>query len=195
MQYKDRMLVSYLPYYLLGALAGLNIDSWQRWIEKHIPLILLGLATGTALIVGEYFYFHHYRGQNWAQTISVFKPSMYIYSLAVITSLAGLAFYLERNGYLRRLISPLSANSLGIFLIHPAVLFFSHSFLWDYQKMPAYILVILDPLAALVVSWSISSALSSNRYTRLIVGESGNLRKNAPRRQALGNRSESLIYQ
>ncbi|MHB1126048.1 MAG: acyltransferase [Bacillota bacterium] len=192
LHYKDRLLISYLPYYLLGALAGLNIESWQRWIERHFRIILIGLTAGLGLVVGEYFYFHRYLGQSWASTISVFKPSIYIYSLAVITSGAGLAFYLERQGKLRRLITPLAANSLGIFLIHPAVLFFFHSFLWNYQTVPVYLLVILDPLAALTVSWGISSLLASNRYTRLIVGEAGNLRRNKPRRTALARETNPL---
>ncbi|MHB1419343.1 MAG: acyltransferase [Bacillota bacterium] len=196
MQYKDRMLISYLPFYLLGALAGLNIDSWQRWVEEHIRIVLLGLAVGAGMLLVEYFYLHRLLGQNWALTVSVFKPSMYIYSLAVIHSLACLAFYLERNGYLRWMITPLSANSLGIFLIHPLALFSLHSFLWNYQTMPAVLLVVLDPLAALIISLGISSILGSNRYTRLIVGEAGNLRRNAPRRKGtISQGKESLIPQ
>ena len=174
--YKDRLLFSYFPYYLLGALAGLHLETWRQWLQSHWEAVLVLLVLATSLVTGQYFYHYRYQGQAWALTISVFKPSIYLYSLAIIACGFQFAFYLERHGYLRWLVSPLAANSLGIYLLHPAVLFIFNSYFWQYLRLPGFLLVILEPAAAIVLSGLISTLLVSNRYTRFIIGEAGNLR-------------------
>ncbi|AOQ23691.1 MAG: hypothetical protein PWP41_1243 [Moorella sp. (in: firmicutes)] len=178
--YKDRLLVSYFPYYLLGALAGLHLDSWRRWLQDHLEVAVAFLVIAASLVISEYFYYYRRQGQPWALTISVFKPSIYLYSLAIITVFFQLSFYLERRGFLRWLVSPLAANSLGIYLLHPAILFIFNSYFWNYVHLPGFLLAILEPAAAIVISGAISTLLGSNRYTRFIVGEAGNLRNSFP---------------
>ncbi|BCV22399.1 acyltransferase [Moorella sp. Hama-1] len=178
--YKDRLLFSYFPYYLLGALAGLHLETWRQWLQSHWEAVLVLLVLATSLVTGQYFYHYRYQGQAWALTISVFKPSIYLYSLAIIAAGFQLAFYLERHGYLRWLVAPLAANSLGIYLLHPAVLFIFNSYFWQYLRLFGFLLVILEPAAAIVISGAISALLGSNRYTRFIIGEAGNLRYNFP---------------
>jgi len=181
MLYKDRLLFSYFPYYLLGALAGLYLNSWRQWLQNHSKLVLALLILLTGLVTGEYFYSYRSQGQPWALTISVFKPSIYLYSLAVITAFFQLSCSLERRGYLRWLVSPLAANSLGIYLLHPAVLFVLNSYFWKYMMhLPGFFLAIFEPAAATIVSGTISALLSSNRYTRFVIGEAGGLRYSFP---------------
>ncbi|WP_406678027.1 acyltransferase [Moorella sp. ACPs] len=174
--YKDRLIFSYFPYYLLGALAGLHLDSWRRWLQDHLEVVLAFLVLAAGLVASEYFYYYRHQGQPWALTISVFKPSIYLYSLAIITVLFQLSFYLERRGSLRWLVSPLAANSLGIYLLHPAVLFIFNSYFWKYMRLPGFLLAVLEPAAAVVISGAVSALLGSNRYTRFIIGEAGNLK-------------------
>lgn len=178
--YKDRLLFSYFPYYLLGALAGLHLEHWRRWLQEHLEVTLTFLVLATSLVIGEYFYFYRHQGQPWALTISVFKPSIYLYSLAIIAVFYRLSFYLESRGSLRWLVSLLAANSLGIYLLHPAVLFIFNSYFWNYMRLPGFLLAILEPAAAIFISAAISTLLVSNRYTRFIIGEAGNLRMNFP---------------
>lgn len=176
LQYKDRLLFSYLPFYFLGGLAGIYLEEWQKWLAEHQNRILGGLILSIGLVCGEYFYFYRHLGQDWGLTINVFKPSIYLYSFAVITILSRLSLVLERRGFMRSLTTILAANSLGIYLIHPAVLFIFHSFLWRQLKLLGSLVFILDPAAAIAVSCLISLLLSSNKYTLFIVGEAGNLR-------------------
>ncbi|HHY96154.1 MAG TPA: acyltransferase [Firmicutes bacterium] len=186
--YKDRLLFSYFPYYLLGALAGLNMESWRRWLRDHFRAVLVFLVLATGLVTGEYFYCYRYHGGSWALTISVFKPSIYLYTLAVVATLFQLSLCLERRGSLRWLVSPLAANSLGIYLLHPAVLFVCNSYFWKYMHLPGFLLALLEPAGVILVSAITSALLGGNRYTRFIVGEAGNLRYSFPwgRLRALG---------
>ncbi|MDK2821643.1 MAG: hypothetical protein PWP31_1608 [Clostridia bacterium] len=174
---KDRLLLSYLPYYLLGGMVGLNLEAWRQWLTKHQKIVVVSFIITTSWVVGEYFYLYRYLGQAWALTISVFKPSIYLYSLTVIALLFNISIYLEKKNYMRHIISPLAANSLGIYLIHPAVLFFFNSFLLRYLTMPGYMLVIFQPIAIVGISYIISTLLSNSNSTRFIVGEAGNIQQ------------------
>ncbi|HUW63662.1 MAG TPA: acyltransferase [Spirochaetia bacterium] len=178
LQYKDRLIISYLPCYLLGGLVGIHMVAWRKWLEKHLALIIAGLILGIGLVTGEYFYLYRHLGESWGMTVSVFKPSIYFLSLGVIAVSFKLAQVLERRKTIRPLISLLAANSLGIYLIHPAVLYVVHSYLWTYQNLPGTVLVILDTSFAVAVSCLISYLLARSRYTRFIVGEAGNISRN-----------------
>jgi len=184
--YKDRIIVSYLPFYLIGGLAGLNLDLWKRWLSEHTWAINGGFITAAGLMLGEYFYVYRHLGQSWAMTVSVFNPVMYFYSWAVIVILFRLALTWEERRSARPLVSLLAANSLGIYLIHPAVLYVIHSYLWPALYVPGTILVILDPAVAVAVSCLISLLLGSSRFTRFLVGEAGNL----PRRAGVPSRPD-----
>lgn len=187
LQYKDRLLFSYLAFYFLGGLAGLYFNEWRIWLARQRNLIFCGLVLSAGLVCGEYFYFYQHLGRNWEMTISVFKPSIFLYSIAIILVLSRLALALERRGFMRSIITVLAANSLGIYLIHPAVLFVFHSFFWGYLELLGPLVFILDPAAAIAVSCLISLLLGGNQYTRFFVGEAGNLR--------LGNMGSTAFLQ
>ncbi len=172
LMWNDRLLISYLPFYLLGGLAGIYLEECRKWITDHARLIGIGLLVSAAVVGGQYFHNYVHLGQSWDLTVSVFKPSMYFYSLFVVAALFRVSLIMNRHGSLLALIKVLSNNSLGIYLMHPAVLFFLHSYVWN-QAMPGYLLVIIDPLAALVISCLLTLWLDSNKYTRFIVGEAG----------------------
>jgi len=177
MQYKDRLLVSYLPFYLLGGLAGVYLEDCRQWLAEHRRLIWCGLFICTGLVVGEYFYFYRHLGQAWGLTISVFKPTIYLYAIAVIAVMFRLSLVMEQREILQGPVKILSANSLGIYLMHPAVLRLQHPFLMKVLPVfPGYFWVFIDSLVAVAVSCLISYLLSSNKYTCFIVGEAGNLR-------------------
>ncbi len=174
LMYKDHLLFSYLPFYLLGGLAGIYLEECHRWLADHIGWIEMGLLLSAALVIGQYFYCYRYLGQSWDLTVSVFKPSFYLYSLFAIAILFRLSLVMMSSGSLQTLIKMLSSKSLGIYLMHPAVLFFLHNYfyLWS-QALPSYILVIIDPFIALTISYLITRFLSGNNYTRFVVGEAG----------------------
>jgi peptidoglycan/LPS O-acetylase OafA/YrhL len=178
--HKDHIIISYLPFYLLGGLAGLYLEVWRQWLREHRGVITAVLILGTGLVAGEYFYLYRHMGESWAMTVSVFKPSMYVYSLGIIALSFRLAQVLDKRKAFRPLISLLAANSLGIYLIHPAVLYVVHSYLWRYQYLPGSVLVILDLALAVTASCLVSWVLGLNRYTRFVVGEAGNLRGKPP---------------
>lgn len=177
MKYKDRLLFSYLPFYLLGGLAGIYLEEFRKWLAERRRLIFVGLLLSAALVSGEYFCLYRYMGQPWGLAVSVFKPSIYIYSIMVIAAAFWFSLAVERRGTMRVFTKILAANSLGIYLAHPAVLHVLHSYCYGwYQAVPVCLLVVLDPLAAVAISCFISIVLGSNKYTRFIVGEAGNMR-------------------
>ncbi|HUW64425.1 MAG TPA: acyltransferase [Spirochaetia bacterium] len=180
MQYKDRILISYLPFYLLGGLVGMHLDAWRKWLQEHDILITAGMILSGGLVIGEYFYLYRHMGESWAMTVSVFNPSMYFYSLVIIVVLFRLAMVWERRKTMRSLVSLLAANSLGIYLVHPAVLYVVHSYLWPYQYLPGSLLVILDLAVTIAASCLISHLLGRSRYTRFMIGEAGNLSRRQP---------------
>jgi len=193
--YKDRIIVSYLPFYLVGGLVGLNLDTGKKWLAGHGLLINIGLIATGGLMVGEYFYLYRHLGQSWYLTVSVFNPAMYVYSWAVILILFRLALTWEKRRSLRPLVSLLAANSLGIYLIHPAVLYVIHSYFWPVGYVPGTLLVILDPAAAVAISCLISYLLARSRYTRFIIGEAGNLSRRLgapPRPRPVAEQRESV---
>ncbi len=175
LKYKNHMLFSYLPFYLLGGLFGLYLEECRKWISHHTSVILISFIVGVGTISSGYFYSSHYLGEPWNLTVSVFKPTFYIYSLAAIATLFWLSSLMERKGTLKKLISILSASSLGIYLMHPAVLFFLHTFyLWS-NVIPEYLLVFLDPILAILICWLISYLLGCNKYTCFVIGKANNL--------------------
>jgi len=177
LQYKDRLLVSYLPIYLLGGLAGVYLEDCRKWLAEHQRLIWSGLFLSAGVVIGEYFYFYRHLGQSWGLTVSVFKPAIYLYAIAVIAVMFRLSLVMERRGFLQGPVKILAANSLGIYLMHPAVLRLQHPFLMKVlQVLPGYFWVFIDSLVAVGISCLISFMLGSNKYTRFIVGEAGNLR-------------------
>jgi peptidoglycan/LPS O-acetylase OafA/YrhL len=171
LMWNDRLVFSYLPFYLLGGLAGLYLEECRKWINDHPGLIGVGLLISAALVSGQYFYNFVHLGQAWDLTISVFKPSIYFFSLFVVAALFRVSLSMNRNGSLLPLVKLLSSNSLGIYLMHPAVLFFLHSYVWS--QTPGSLSVIIDPLAAIAISCLITQLIASNKYTRFIVGEAG----------------------
>ena len=175
LRYKNHLLFSYLPFYLLGGFFGIHLDVCRKWISEHLSLIGPVLLLSTGIVIGEYFFFYRYLGQTWNLTVSVFKPSIYIYSLSIIAVIFWLSSIMESRGSLKVFIKILSANSLGIYLMHPAILFLLHSLYWN-LALPGYLLVILDPVAAIAISCFITLLFGSNKYTRFIIGEAGNTR-------------------
>jgi len=170
--WNDRLLISYLPFYLLGGLAGLHLEECRQWIAGHRRLIGFGLLVTATLVGGQYFHDYVHLGQAWVLTISVFKPSIYFYSIVAVAAFLWLSLAMNQRAILLPLFKALSKNSLGIYLMHPAVFFFLHSYVWN-QAIPGYLLVIIDPLAAIIISYLITHWLDSNKYTRFIVGEAG----------------------
>lgn len=189
MHYKDRLLISYLPYYLLGGMAGLYWESWRSWAERHRGLIAAGFAAAAGLVIWDYFYHYRYLGEPWHLIISVFKPSIYLYTLGLLTFVSMLAFVWAQRGYFSVPVKSLAANSLGIYLIHPAVLFLFHSFLVPYIPLPGSLLIIMDPVACIALSWQISKWLSMSRYARFLVGEAGGFHRG----DLLAGREENYV--
>lgn len=186
--WKDRLLLSYLPYYLLGGLAGTYLEQWREWVMKNGGAIKRCAVALMGVLVLEYVVFRVIMGGSWAHTISVFKPSIYLYSFAVIAWVYRIG--LKAAGGFRPRVSEadgsspsvtagvirsLAANSLGIYLVHPAVYYFTHTHLVQVTRAPWPILCVTDVAFVLVLSWAISVTLSFFPHTGFIVGEAGDL--------------------
>jgi peptidoglycan/LPS O-acetylase OafA/YrhL len=172
-QRKNHMLVSYLPFYLLGGMAGLYWKEACQWVKEHKNLIIALFAVGAVWAGGDYLYSLKKLGMSFTLSASIFRPGMYFYSLASIGLFLIFAIAMDAKGILRPLVKLLSGNSFGIYLIHPVVLFGLHT-VYYWLNLPMAMMLPIDWALAVALSCLISQLIGSSKYTGYIVGSFGN---------------------
>ena len=122
--YDGSFVGSYVFYLMLGGVAALHADRVQSWVRRHSAVVFGALVvTGAA---AEGWYLHLVRtGSSPAAASDVFQPVMVPWCLAVITALfaLGIVWTARRaGGPGSRAVEIGSDRSLGVFLVHPMVL-------------------------------------------------------------------------
>jgi peptidoglycan/LPS O-acetylase OafA/YrhL len=121
------IFVSYQFYILLGAVAAFHWPAWLLWIRTHRPAVAAGVVGSAALAEAWYFAAVH-NGRLAADAAAVLQPVMLPWAVAAIAGLVALStLWTERrreNDRLTQVLGTLSDRSFGVFLCHPAVLWF-----------------------------------------------------------------------
>ncbi|NTW06058.1 MAG: acyltransferase, partial [Peptococcaceae bacterium] len=170
---KNYLLFSYLPYYLMGGLAGLYWNETRRWVENHKKLIIFLFVTCLLMVGGDYLYSYLVLAVSYNLSASIFRPSMYLYSFTAIGFFLVVASAMERKGNFGSVIKILSGNSFGIYLIHPVVLFYLHT-LYYWLNISLLATIVIDPILAVILSCLLSQLIGSSKYTGYMVGSFGN---------------------
>jgi surface polysaccharide O-acyltransferase-like enzyme len=141
----------YLFYFLLGAYAGLHIDSWRTWVYRLRYVSLAALLVTAALIIGRYV-----TGRTtYEESLDIFAPLYFLYTTSFIAAFYPLSSYLGRLPALSEWLASLAKHNMAIYLVHPLILFLLESFVifrLDWPT-PAYIIamfVITPPLCIFI---------------------------------------------
>jgi peptidoglycan/LPS O-acetylase OafA/YrhL len=170
---KNYLLFSYLPYYLLGGMAGLYWNETRLWLERHKKLVVLLFVLCLAMVCGDYLYSYLVLNFSYNLSASIFRPSMYLYSFAAIGLLLIIASAMDKKSIFRPAIKILSGNSFGIYLIHPIVLYYLHT-MYYWLNVSLFATIAIDPIVAVVLSCLLSQLIGSSKYTGYMVGSFGN---------------------
>jgi len=192
----DRLLLSYLPYFLFGALAGLHLEEFRAVLERHRS----GLAAVGAVTAG-YLAFDWFAavvvgGQDFNTYVTVFRPAMFLYSLAAFGLLYLGALALARSGgRLAERLRALAPHTFGIYLIHPMVLFLLERYLFVFFDHLHPLLIAPLWLAALAVSYETVSLLATTPLGPFLFGTTASRRKAEPvgRRTPAGRPSAAAV--
>lgn len=137
----------YLFYFLLGAYAGLNVDSWRYWVYRLRYVSIAVLLVTTCLIAGSYL-----TGRTtYEESLDIFSPLYLLYTTSFIAAFYPVSSYLGRLPVLSGWLAALAKQNMAIYLVHPLILFLLESYVifrlnWT---TPAYIIamfVITPPL-------------------------------------------------
>jgi len=143
------LVISYQFYLVAGCLAAYHFEAFQAWIDEHRGLVVTTvLAT---LAFSEAWYFTEIdRGVPPWQATSVLGPEMVPWFAAVVLGLYLLGSWWSRRTPAGsagdRLVAAASTRSFGVFLVHPAFIWF---FNWvDDGWLPAHLWPFVATLAA-----------------------------------------------
>jgi peptidoglycan/LPS O-acetylase OafA/YrhL len=118
----DASLPAYQFWLVGGAVAGLHLEQWHRWVVSHRPLVLAAVPAAAAVLLWVYWAQVPTRGGLGAS--SPLQPIMVLWSVAALGALYLLAVWIMERGApgLKNAFSYLAQLSFGVYLAHPMVL-------------------------------------------------------------------------
>ena len=125
--YSDTIFVSYQFYILAGCVAATRLDELRAWIPAHTRGIALTVV-GTAVLTEGFFALEVAMGMGAERAATVLQPAMFPWSIVATAGLLGLGVLWSRShaadSTQARWLRTASDRSFGVFLVHPAVLWF-----------------------------------------------------------------------
>lgn len=125
-QNQGTLVISYQFYLVAGCLAAFHLESFQNWIRAHSRLVLW-LLLGSFTLATVWYFVGVLRGVDpWLAT-GVLQPEMIPWFCAVVLGMYWLGMAWSQrypDGLSRRLVSAASTRSFGVFLVHPAFIWF-----------------------------------------------------------------------
>lgn len=119
----DRLFPWWMGYFALGALFAGRLARWRAFTQRYLWGLWLLSAALLAWMMWEFFAYMHNPAITVGWAASEFRPSAYLYSLAICVAILAVGRgILTRAGWLRRLLFELGRHSFGIYLAHPLVL-------------------------------------------------------------------------
>lgn len=153
--YSDRLLPSYLGYYLLGTLAGLHAETILAWLHRHLATVAVATGACACYLIRDFL---AVGPGGFSSSVGVFRPALFADGLAMSALLLGLCSRIAAgSGRLRRCLEPIARHSYAIYLAHPLVLFLMEFYLlvrlpWNPALTPA--LTAAGVLVSLAGAWA-----------------------------------------
>ncbi len=175
--YRDRLLLTYAPYFLIGALLGLHLDEVRAFVERNRRAVLGATTLVVVYLTADWYLRVVAAGQDFNVFDTVFRPAMLVYSLLALGSLYLVAKVLARSGgRVAGALRAMAPHTFGIYLIHPLVLFLLEQYVFvDFSKLhPLFII----PLWLLGVGLSYEAArlLAATPLGEALFGTTGHQR-------------------
>jgi peptidoglycan/LPS O-acetylase OafA/YrhL len=167
----DASLPAYQLWLVGGAIAGLHLEQWHRWVVSHRRLVLAALPAAAAVLLWVYWAQVPTRGGLGAS--SPLQPIIVVWSVAALGALYLLAVWIMKRGApgLKNAFSYLAQLSFGVYLAHPMVLDLVLAVLRRTGLMGASVWVSLLALVlTLVGTVAVCSALHRTRLSLPLMG-------------------------
>jgi len=182
-KYRDRNALYYFFYFLLGGMVAVLLTVFRAKIKQYWTWICISFA----LLYGYVGYELIRDSGSGLVNLNVatsLKPSMFLYTVAQLLLIYGLALWLLRNQRLSAMLTRIGQYSYGAYLIHALVLTYVMQGLralqWFHEG-------ILGSLVAFVLcsllSFAVSYGLSKLPWGWLLVGAAKKKRANPPAAQ------------
>lgn len=119
--HRDHLLASYLGYYLLGTVAGVEAEAVLRRLRRHLLATLVATVAILSFLLAD---LAHDGPDAFGRTVDVYRPALFLYGLTVSALLlAASSRIAARGGPLRRGLQHLARHSYAVYLAHPLILF------------------------------------------------------------------------
>lgn len=130
-------------------------------IPTSIALIIL-----TFLLIGSYFYMFDCHTVE----ISDYKGlPMILYSIAVFALFKNIALHIQ-NGFVIKIMTSLSINSFGIYLVHMLIVFYIYPIIPVFDSIPDIIVTFYFVLINLLLSYLLVSLMRKIKYSNYLLG-------------------------
>jgi peptidoglycan/LPS O-acetylase OafA/YrhL len=118
----DASLLAYQLWLVAGAIVGLHLERWHRWVVDHWVLVIGTIPAAAAVLMWTFWAQLPSRGALGAS--SPLQPIMMLWSVAALGGLYLLAVWIMERGTrtIRAIFSYGAQLSFGVYLAHPMVL-------------------------------------------------------------------------
>lgn len=116
--YNDRIFTTYLFYWVLGALVGMNYKTFTDWIIKHKMLIC-----GSFAIIATTFISFNYLFVRYKYFVSILDILQIIFNISAILFLFYMAIRLSNSEKLIKAITNINSHSYYVYLYHVILIF------------------------------------------------------------------------
>lgn len=184
------LFISYFGVFAVAMWLAVHYERILAWFADRPAVRRLSVLLVYALwlLSGAWYVYLRYEGmvnKDWADG-QVFAYTQFVFNLASAISL-----FLLSNALLRkpkaiwtRMLGNIGICSFGIYLIHPAVLYYYRDIPVPGGSLPFHIYYACEFLSALLVAWGITWAIQRNfRWSWILFGTSS-----APKKKATDSR-------
>lgn len=156
----------YIPPILLGLYLGRHWPQWERIWQKS--RVLFGIFATVALSL--YLFCECSFVMKGSVNSRILNSTFIIYCTSISFLLLGLSHWLSKNGRLRSFLAKVGEKSLGLYLIHPAVLaIWKRSSISDALNIVPFSFLITFFLA-LGGTWMLVEGIYRFKFNKLLFG-------------------------